>query len=42
MLLDPILFLSGAGILRELLPQAIQKIAAFLPLTYGVNLLRDL
>jgi len=41
-LLYPMLFLSGAGIPRELLPQAIQKVAAFLPLTYVVNLLRGL
>ena len=41
-LLYPMLFLSGAGIPRELLPQAIRKVASFLPLTYVVNLLRGL
>ena len=41
-LLSPMLFLSGAGIPRELLPDAIQKAAKFLPLTYVVNLLRGL
>jgi ABC-2 type transport system permease protein len=41
-LLYPMLFLSGAGFPRELLPEAIQKISAFLPLTYVVNLLRGL
>jgi ABC-2 type transport system permease protein len=41
-LLYPMLFLSGAGFPRELLPAAIIKISAFLPLTYVVNLLRGL
>lgn len=41
-LLYPMLFLSGAGFPRELLPEAIQKISVFLPLTYVVNLLRGL
>jgi ABC-2 type transport system permease protein len=41
-LLYPMLFLSGAGFPRELLPEAIKKISAFLPLTYVVNLLRGL
>jgi ABC-2 type transport system permease protein len=41
-ILYPMLFLSGAGFPRELLPAAIQKISAFLPLTYVVNLLRGL
>jgi len=41
-ILYPMLFLSGAGIPRELLPEAIKKISAFLPLTYVVNLLRGL
>jgi len=41
-LLYPMLFLSGAGIPRELLPEGIKKVAAFLPLTYVVNLLRGL
>ena len=41
-LLYPMLFLSGAGYPRELLPEAIKKISTFLPLTYVVNLLRGL
>jgi ABC-2 type transport system permease protein len=41
-LLYPMLFLSGAGFPRELLPEAIKKISIFLPLTYVVNLLRGL
>jgi len=40
--LYPMLFLSGAGFPRELLPDAIKKVSAFLPLTYVVNLLRGL
>ena len=41
-ILYPMLFLSGAGFPRELLPDAIIKISTFLPLTYVVNLLRGL
>lgn len=41
-LLYPMLFLSGAGFPRELLPEAIKKFSTFLPLTYVVNLLRGL
>ena len=41
-ILYPMLFLSGAGFPRELLPDTIQKISTFLPLTYVVNLLRGL
>ncbi len=41
-ILYPMLFLSGAGFPRELLPEAIKRISAFLPLTYVVNLLRGL
>jgi len=41
-LLYPMLFLSGAGFPRELLPAAVQKFSAFLPLTYVVNLLNGL
>jgi ABC-2 type transport system permease protein len=41
-LLYPMLFLSGAGFPRELLPETIKKISAFLPLTYVVTLLRGL
>ncbi|MEA4890360.1 MAG: ABC transporter permease [Clostridiaceae bacterium] len=40
--LYPMLFLSGAGFPRELLPDSIKKISTFLPLTYVVNLLRGL
>jgi ABC-2 type transport system permease protein len=42
MLLYPMLFLSGAGFPRELLPETIKNISTFLPLTYVVNLLRGL
>jgi len=41
-LLYPMLFLSGAGFPRELLPETIKKVSNFLPLTYVVNLLRGL
>jgi len=41
-ILYPMLFLSGAGFPRELLPETIRKVSAFLPLTYVVNLLRGL
>ena len=42
-LLYPMVFLSGAaGFPRELLPAAAQKLSAFVPLTYVVNLLRGL
>lgn len=41
-LLYPMLFLSGAGFPRELLPDTIKKVSTFLPLTYVVNLLRGL
>jgi ABC-2 type transport system permease protein len=41
-ILYPMLFLSGAGFPRELLPEAIKKIANYLPLTYVVSLLRGL
>ena len=41
-LLYPMLFLSGAGFPRELLPEGIKKVSTFLPLTYVVNLLRGL
>jgi ABC-2 type transport system permease protein len=39
-LLYPMLILSGAAWPRELMPATVQKISAFLPLTYVVNLLR--
>ena len=38
----PMIFLSGAGLPRELMPQTVQRVAEFLPLTYVVNLLRGL
>lgn len=41
-LLYPMLILSGAAWPRELMPAAIHKVAAFLPLTYVVNLLGGL
>jgi ABC-2 type transport system permease protein len=41
-LLYPMLFLSGAGYPRELLPETIIKVSTFLPLTYVVTLLRGL
>ena len=41
-LLYPMLFLSGAFFAVELLPAAIQKVSALMPLTYVVNLLRGL
>ena len=41
-LLYPMLILSGAAWPRELMPATVQKVSAFLPLTYVVNLLRGL
>jgi ABC-2 type transport system permease protein len=41
-LLYPMLVLSGAAWPRELMPATVQKISAFMPLTYVVNLLRGL
>jgi ABC-2 type transport system permease protein len=41
-ILYPMLFLSGAGFPRELLPETIKKVSTFLPLTYVVTLLRGL
>lgn len=41
-LLYPMIFLSGAGLPRELLPESLKKIANLLPLTYVVNLMRGL
>jgi len=41
-LMYPMLILSGAAWPRELMPAAVQKIAAFIPLSYVVNLLRGL
>jgi ABC-2 type transport system permease protein len=41
-LLYPMMFLSGAFFPLDLLPAAVQKVSAFMPLTYVVNLLRGL
>lgn len=41
-LLYPMMFLSGAGMPIELLPDSIRRISAFLPLTYAVNLLKGM
>jgi len=41
-LLYPMLILSGAAWPRELMPATVQKVSAFLPLTYVVNLLGGL
>lgn len=41
-LLYPMMLLSGAFFSVELLPVAVQKVSAFIPLTYVVNLLRGL
>jgi ABC-2 type transport system permease protein len=38
----PMMFLSGAAIPLEIMPDSIQHVADFLPLTYVVNLLRGL
>lgn len=38
----PMMFLSGAGMPSELLPEGIQKVADFLPLSYVVRLIRGL
>jgi ABC-2 type transport system permease protein len=38
----PMMFLSGAGMPLELLPETIRRISNFLPLTYAVKLLRGL
>jgi len=41
-LLYPMLILSGAAWPRELMPAAVARVSAFLPLTYVANLLRGL
>jgi ABC-2 type transport system permease protein len=41
-LVYPMLIFSGAAWPRELMPAAIQKVSAFIPLTYVVNLLHGL
>jgi len=38
----PMVFISGAGMPLELMPETIRKVADFLPLTYVVKLLRGL
>jgi len=38
----PMTFLSGAAIPLEVLPETVQRVAQFLPLTYAVRLLRGL
>ena len=38
----PMMFLSGAGMPLQLLPEALQKVSDFLPLTYVVRLLQGL
>ncbi len=38
----PMMFLSGAGIPLEIMPESVRKISDFLPLTYVVKLLRGL
>ena len=41
-LLLPMLFLAGSAMPRETLPAAMQRIGDFLPLTYAVELIKDL
>lgn len=41
-LLLPMLFLAGSAMPRETLPEAMQRIGDFLPLTYAVELIKDL
>jgi ABC-2 type transport system permease protein len=41
-LLFPMIFLSGAALPRQILPENIQRIGDFLPLTHVVNLIQDL
>jgi ABC-2 type transport system permease protein len=40
-LLYPMLFLSGAGLPREILPDNLVTVGNFLPLTHVVDLLKD-
>lgn len=42
LLLYPMMFLSGATIPAEVMPDSVRKIAQFLPLTYAVRLLKGL
>jgi len=38
----PMIFLSGSGIPREIMPESVQRLSEFLPLTHVVTLLRGL
>jgi ABC-2 type transport system permease protein len=38
----PMMFLSGAGLPLKILPEALQKVSEFLPLTYVVQLIQGL
>jgi ABC-2 type transport system permease protein len=38
----PMLFLSGAGMPRQMMPESLQRVAEFLPLTHVVDLIDDL
>jgi len=38
----PMMFLSGAAMPREIMPEAVRRIGDFLPLTYVVSLLQGL
>jgi ABC-2 type transport system permease protein len=38
----PMMFLSGAGIPIEVMPDSVRRISDFLPLTYAVRLLKGL
>jgi ABC-2 type transport system permease protein len=38
----PMMFLSGAGIPMEVMPESVRRISEFLPLTYAVRLLKGL
>jgi ABC-2 type transport system permease protein len=41
-LLYPMIFLSGAALPRQILPENIQRFGNWLPLTHVVNLIQDL
>ncbi len=38
----PMMFLSGGTLPREVMPETLKRISDFIPLTYSVNLLKDL
>jgi ABC-2 type transport system permease protein len=42
LILYPMMFLSGAGLPIQLLPDSIRRVSDFLPLTYAVNLLQGM